>query len=522
MRVRIIPILLTLLAVTASGQGFELSAEEAVTVAAKFAEDAAPRRGRAVLEVTITMAEGWHVYGANEKLGVPTRLEIVDAGGLVAEGAPEIPPGEPKEFFGETQHTLAGEAVLRQAFTVPEGTTPGEVTVRARVSYQPCTDTQCFDAPPAEVSAKLTILEEVAAAVEPAAAEPTRRRAGGGGDAGLIGFLLAAVGAGLLALVMPCTYPMIPITISFFTKQGEARGGRVLPLSLAYGAGIIAIFVLIGILIGPAIITFATHPWTNLIIALIFIAFALVLFGVWNLQPPRFLMNMAGKASTQGGYLGVFLMGAALVVTSFTCTFPFVGSLLSLGATGGGLGRVALGMATFGATMAIPFVFLSLVPSALSKMPSSGEWMHTIKVFLGFVELAAALKFLSNADLGWNWEALPLELFLYLYAGIFGVAGLFLLGRIHLKGDSAEGIGPTRLVFGLATLLLAIYCVYGATGHKLDRVMIAIAPPYSGREAVATAKASEGRVIISDDYEAALARARAEGKPLFINFTGVT
>src|SRR5690606_32477557 len=138
----------------------------------------------------------------------------------------------------------------------------------------------------------------------------------------LLGFILLAIGGGIFALLMPCTYPMIPITISFFTKQAEARGGNVLPLSLAYGAGIILIFILIGVVIGPVILTFAAHPVTNIVIGVAFLLFALALFGVWTMQPPQFLMGAAGKASMKGGYAGVFLMGATLVVTSFTCTAP--------------------------------------------------------------------------------------------------------------------------------------------------------------------------------------------------------
>ena len=163
---------------------------------------------------------------------------------------------------------------------------------------------------------------------------------------------------------------------------------------------------------------------TNLVIGALFFYFAFVLFGFITLQPPRFLLDVAGKASSTGGYLGVFLMGATLVVTSFTCTAPVVGSLLALGAQGGDYGRLVLGMAVFGLTMAVPFVFLSLVPGKLQAMPRSGEWMNTLKVFLGFVEVAAALKFISNADMAWRWEWLSRELFLYTWAGVLLMAGL--------------------------------------------------------------------------------------------------
>ena len=341
----------------------------------------------------------------------------------------------------------------------------------------------------------------------------------------LLAFLLLAIGGGLFALVMPCTYPMIPITISFFTKQAEKRGGTALSLSLAYGAGIVLIFVLIGVIFGSLIIPFATHPVTNLVIGLAFVYFALVLFGVVNLQPPAFLMNMAGSASMQGGYTGVFLMGATLVVTSFTCTAPFVGSLLAAGASDGDLVRVALGMAVFGLTMAIPFVFLSLVPARLKAIPRSGEWMNTVKVFMGFVEIAAALKFLSNSDLVWGWQLFSRELYLLLWGLIFVAAALYLFGVFSRRGGrpGTRRPGPWRLVSGAATLLFALYCFWGMSGRKLDFVMTAIAPPYSGGKLGWKWYETGGSwTIVKDDYDAALAQAAAENKLLLVNFTGFT
>jgi thiol:disulfide interchange protein len=345
---------------------------------------------------------------------------------------------------------------------------------------------------------------------------------------GLGSFLLLAVVGGLFTLLMPCTYPMIPITLSFFTKQADARGGHVLPLALAYGAGIVGVFVLIGVVLGSLIIPFATNPWTNLIIGVLFVVFALTLFGAFELPVPSFLLNAAGGASQSGGLLGVFLMGTLLVVTSFTCTVPFVGSLLSVGAQQGEKLKIALGMAVYGLTMAIPFVFLALVPKRIGSLPRSGEWMHHLKVFLGFVEIAAALKFLSNSDLVWSWGVLTRELFLILWFGIFLAAALYLFGLIRLHGDGAE-IGPTRLTGALMTLLFSLYCGYGALGHELDSVMTAIAPNYS-KPRVGLVATAPGQVtsaptrhpVVTDDFEAARQRALAEKKRLLVNFTGHT
>ncbi|MBI5364251.1 MAG: hypothetical protein HZA53_13815 [Planctomycetes bacterium] len=340
----------------------------------------------------------------------------------------------------------------------------------------------------------------------------------------LLAFLLSAVFWGIFTLLMPCTYPMIPITISYFTKQATQKHTSGLSLSIVYGLGIIAIFVLIGLVIGQAIIPFAQHPVTNLLIGLVFVVFALSLFGLFNLQLPSFLMNAAGAASSKGGYLGVFLMGATLVVTSFTCTAPFVGALLGTGASSGDLGRIALGMAVFGATIAIPFAGLSMVPGKLKSMPKSGEWMHTLKVTMGFVELAAALKFLSNADLVWNWQFLSLEMFLWMWTAIFAVAALYLFGMIRLEEESTDRISSGRLIAGLFFVLLSVYSLHGALGNKLDPLMTAIAPNYSSAlmtEGGATT-AKKGHTIVKDDFAAACALAKAEKKLVMINFTGFT
>jgi thiol:disulfide interchange protein DsbD len=294
----------------------------------------------------------------------------------------------------------------------------------------------------------------------------------------------------------------------------------VLSLSMLYGAGIVLIFILIGVVIGAAIIPFATHPITNLVIAGFFIVFAFALFGMINLTPPSSLMNLAGKASMTGGYLGVFLMGATLVVTSFTCTAPFVGSLLSVGAKDGDLGRIVIGMGTFGLTMAIPFVLLSLLPGKIAAMPRSGQWMNTLKVTLGFIELAAAFKFLSNADLVWKWDVFSRELFLLAWAVIFVGAAAYLL---FFAGGKRAKLSGGRAIAGAALLLLALYSLYGMSGKEMDRIMTAIIPNYSGGRLMPQWWVTGARhKIVVDDYDAAVQVARAEKKLLLVNFTGHT
>jgi len=321
---------------------------------------------------------------------------------------------------------------------------------------------------------------------------------------------------------------MIPITISFFTKQAEARKGAVLILALAYGAGIILVFNVIGWAFAKTIPDFAAGPKVNLGFGLAFVMLALSLFGLYEIRLPSAINQLASSASGAGGYLGVFALGTTVVITSFTCTAPVMGPLLTLAAHGGNLGRVTLGMTVFGATMAAPFVVLSLFPAKARSLPRAGEWMHTLKVYLGFIELAAALKFISNADLVWNLQVLPRELFLVLVSAILFVAGLYLLSMFRLKDEKSDGISSLRMVFALITISAALYFFLGVLGYKLDRITEALSPPYHVLQFAGIGPGGKGGQaenawsLVEDDLEAGLARAKQEGKRAFINFTGVT
>jgi len=479
--------------------------------------------GEVLAALRIAIEPGWHLYhtelGHPKAIGKPLRIRLHGEG--VTWEDPVVP--EPHQIdqseLGKGIYILGHEGtivVYARGHLEEGGDAKG---VWAEVTGQTCTE----------------LCVEYAETVVPQGEGPQAVWAGwadamaevGSGDGadegsekeeqGLAGFLLLAVFWGLFTLLMPCTYPMIPITISFFTKQAESRGGKVLPLSLAYGTGIVAIFILIGVVFGSVIIPFATHPVTNIVIGAAFLYFAFVLFGVVHMNPPRFLMDAAGKASTTGGFLGVFLMGATLVVTSFTCTAPFVGSLLSVGAADGDLGRVVMGMGVFGLTMAIPFVLLSLVPGKIAAMPRSGQWMNTLKFTLGFVELAASFKFFSNSDIVWGWNVLSREVFLALWGVIFLLAGLYLFGVVRFKG-AAEKKGAVRLSGGAIFLAFSGYSFYGLAGNELDAVMTAIIPNYSH-----TGYEVGGQwELVKDDYDAALEVARDDGKLLFLNFTGHT
>ncbi|MBI4880505.1 MAG: hypothetical protein HY812_12725 [Planctomycetes bacterium] len=425
------------------------------------------------LTVTATIQDGYHFYAPDSPpaAGTPARLEFTETGGLLPEGAPRFTEPEPRwdEIFEVTIRVHEGEVVFEQTFRVPANAS-GTIRLAGALHVQVCDAQTCNMEDPA-FAAELQVAaaaETAPAAPEPAAPAPQPAAAADGAAPAraadlqtmpLGAFLLLAVFWGAVTLLMPCTYPMIPITISFFTKQAIARQGRVLPLALA-----------------------------------------------------------------KSGLSGVFLMGATLVVTSFTCTAPFVGSLLSVGAGEGNIGRIALGMGVFGLTMAAPFALLALLPGRLRRMPQAGEWMHALKVYLGFVELAAALKFFSNADLVWGWGILSREVFLTLAVGIFFAAAAFLFGWIRLEGESEGRIGPVRMLGGVGTLLLSLYLGLGLFGFALDDISTAIIPNYSserlwGARGGAALGAAE-HAIVKDDLEGARRLALDQRKLLLLNFTG--
>ncbi len=499
--------------------------------------------GGAQALIRIVIDDGWHLYhedlGKPDAAGQPTVVE------LEAPGVEWGPVRWPKPHEAPQQYGLEGEptTILQhdgEILLLARGVLgKGADLTKARVTItgQTCDANTCMQFKAAVrtrgVGDAVSYERAKSSVVEtPAAVGGGPGRVEGESDpreSGLLEFIGLAVLGGLLALLMPCTYPMIPITISFFTKQAAAKGSSRWTLSLVYGVGIVLMFIVIGVVVGAPIIKFATHPVTNLLFAAVFVLFGLSLMGLFNLQPPAFLMNVAGQARSTGGLMGVFLMGATLVITSFTCTAPIVGAILPVAAGVGGnvdYARVVIGMGAFGLTMATPFVLLSLVPGKLSAMPRSGEWMNTLKVTLGFIEVAAALKFVSNADVVLGWNVLPMELFLVLWFGIFVIVAIYLLGMIRYKGDSGE-IGGGRLVSGTVSLLFALYCLYGAFGAPLDFAMTALAPPYSafeGSHGGGSVKfpTQRGHNVVVDDFEQAVGVARSEEKLLLVNFTGHT
>ncbi|MBI4583613.1 MAG: hypothetical protein HY717_06295 [Planctomycetes bacterium] len=466
------------------------------------------RRGaNGLLKAGYQIAPGWHVYSPDHAAtGEKTRIDLDPLLALPAGPLELDPPARRKEnALKEIESRLEGSGEIKVPFVLKPAAAPGELELKAAIRYQLCTEKECQPPETAELAVQVKVSGE-----EPLQGGPPQ-------EDGFWFFILSAIGWGLFTLLMPCTYPMIPITISYFTKQADLRKASAMPMALCYGAGIVADFILIGVLVGPVIMTFAQKWYFNLLLGLLFIIFALSLFGLFEIRLPSSFLGLSARASRQGGYAGVFFLGATLVITSFTCTAPFVGTLLGTGAQAKSIPAIILGMAVFGATMAAPFAALALFPTVLKKLPKTGEWMQTLKVGLGFLELAASFKFFSNVDVVFQWQILPRELFLFIWAAIAFAAAIFLLGMVPLKAEKPASIGPLQLAIALAVLIFGAYCAYGAMGHRMDWIMQAIAPNYSGER---------GRALpwsfVKDDFEAGLAQARKEGKRALVNWTGVT
>ena len=534
--------------------GLMLDSDQKVTITARF-EPAAARAGEVTtIVLDVEVADGWHAYGTAETGQIPVEFapDKQDVGSLVFEGAPSVPPGDPVEVFDTVQYQLPHQFEVRQLFRVPADAAPREITIGGVLDYQVCNDVGCDPPDEAEYEATLTVEEgearsdRTAAPVVGGDSPDSGEFAADAVDAPVDeddpfgswwALILASIGGGLFALAMPCTYPMIPITFSFFTKQAEKAGGKVLPLTITYGLGIIAIFVFVGVALSAVIIDVVNHWATNAVIGGMFFFFAAVLFGWVSLNPPQYLQQMAAKAQmsaansggagsgsglTLGGLAGVFFMGATLVLTSFTCTAPIVGALIGGIAKHGTL-KVAIGMGIFGLTMAIPFMALSLAPTKVKAMPKSGEWMETLKISLGFVELAAAFKFVSMVDIYFGWDALPRELFLMIWAAVFGLWALYLFGVIRKAGTPSMGVGAGRMAGGMVVTLLATYFLFGAMGNRMDKIMTGFVPAYSNRivmKGAGDGPKVEGHVVVKDDPQKAVEVAAADGKLVLYNFTG--
>ncbi|MFY0483678.1 cytochrome c biogenesis protein CcdA [Flavobacterium sp. PLA-1-15] len=352
-------------------------------------------------------------------------------------------------------------------------------------------------------------------------------------------FLLACA-AGFAALLTPCVFPLLPMTVSYFTKQSKTKAAGI-KNAIIYGISIIVIYVALGIIVtaafgADALNDLATNVWFNLIFFTLLIIFALSFLGAFEIMLPNSWANKVDRQADRGGIIGILFMALALAIVSFSCTGPFIGNLLFLAAAHGGIGPI-IGMFGFSLALALPFMLFAMFPGWLNTLPKSGGWLNTVKVFLGFLELALAFKFLSNADLVLQLHLLEREVFLAIWIAIFGALALYLFGKITLPHDSPlPFISVGRLMMGLLVLTFTIYLIPGLWGAPL-KIISAFPPPMTYSESpngvgntagggVAIAKLPEGakygphNLITFDDYDQGLAYAKSVNKPILLDFTG--
>ncbi len=518
----------------------------------------------------------WRMYAMDSPIGRALAVRFEESAALAPSGpARQAVPKQGYDEIVEAAYTyFSGRAEVRQTFRVAAGAPGGAASVRGTVHFMVCNDEICL--PPMQERFAVPVRVRSAAPAQAAAPAPAAAPEAGEAQAldlppaadslfraeaqpavpdepgaslvpldsaapqrsGWWGFLLLAVGAGFVALLTPCVFPMIPLTVSYFLHHAGDRR-RAARMAGIYGLAIVALFTLLGVVMalavgaaGPQLI--AANPFVNLFIGLVLVVFGFSLLGFFELRMPAAWANALNRQSTErGGVLGVVFMSLTLVLVSFSCTVPFVGGLLAAAAQGG-WARPVVGMLVFSSVFALPFVLFAAFPNALARLPKSGSWMGALKGVLGFVEIAAALKFLSNADLVWGLGLLPRPLAIALLIVIFALAGLYLLGKLPLKGPETDygevrpvPIGGLRLLTAMVFFGLAFYFVPGLLGAPLGG-FDAFLPPRRATDvsllAGMQAGASEawGEFGWYQSREVAFAEAERTGLPVLIDFTGYT
>ena len=341
-------------------------------------------------------------------------------------------------------------------------------------------------------------------------------------DSSLLYIFFAGLIGGFLALLTPCVWPIIPMTVSFFLKRNKERS-KAIREAVTYGISIVVIYVVLGLVVtllfgASALNALSTNAVFNIFFCLLLVVFAASFFGAFEITLPSSWSNkIDAKSENTSGMLSIFLMAFTLTLVSFSCTGPIIGFLLVAVSTQGSILAPTIGMLGFAIALAIPFTLFAMFPSLLKSAPKSGGWMNVVKVVLGFIELAFALKFLSVADLAYGWHILDRETFLALWIVIFGLLGVYLLGWLKFPhDDEGNRTNVPQFFLAMISLAFAIYMIPGLWGAPLKAIS-AFAPPMNTQDFNLYKASVEAKY---HDYEAGMAAAKAEGKPVMIDFTG--
>ena len=492
------------------------------------------------VDVAFTIDRGWHIYGMEEiESGpIPTTIEItgdaINQVGKANEPAPEISYDEGFEM--DIPHH-SGYVVITVPVKINDNVQSGIVPITVKAIYQSCDNTICY--PPFDQTAVVDVFIEDGAPrmgkTEFVDLETTKTVSNIGSldDAiqkGFWSFVILAASMGFLALLTPCVFPMIPITVSFFTQQGETSGKKPIVNATVYALGIIITFTLLGILLAVFLGAsganqLASSPWVNLFIGALFIFFALSLFGMYEIQVPQKLRNFSMQQEKRSGFVGILFMALTFTLASFTCTVQFVGLLLVAASQGQWFWPV-LGMVVFSTAFALPFFFLAMFPQYLAKLPKSGGWLNAVKVVMGFMVFAVAFKFLGNTDLVWGWGIFTHNVVLTIWTATLIFTGIYLLGKIRLPHDSPlESLSVGRMLLSLFFIVFGLYLGTGLVGSPINGTIESFLPPKVESESgmVVTDKTTlEDLQNWHSEISDAIVEAKRSGKYIFINFSGYT
>ena len=539
MSIKKLTVLLTLLAAV-----FTLSAQRPVHVKwTTSVETISPTEGRIVWNADIE--DGWHIYGFTDA-PMPTEFALDSVSGVEYIGGIK-PSVEPTIHIDETQKMKVpwwkGKVRFTQRFRLTGNTT--YALLKGEISYMSCTEEACtppshvpFEvpfgvaAPVAEPEPEPEPEPVVAAAPAPDEVdygdlwEPVKIAPADATSAAvnqsewwvLLGFGFLG---GLLALLTPCVWPMIPMTVSFFLKKGKSRR-KAIADAVTYALSIIIIFLVLGIAItmifgAGKLNEIATSAFFNVLFFLLLVVFAISFFGAFDIKlPSRWSNAMDAKAEKTGGVISIFFMAFTLVLVSFSCTGPIIGTLLVEAASEESILGPALGMGGFALGLALPFGLFAFFPSMLKEMPRSGSWLNTVKVVLGFVELILSLKFLSVADLAYGWRILDREVFLALWIVLFVLLGIYLLGKLRFSHDGEQShVSVPRFFMATASLSFAVYMLPGLWGAPLKAIS-AFAPPLTTQDF----NLYGGTFKEFSDYDEGMLYAREHNMPVLIDFSG--
>ena len=514
-----------------------------------------------VLKIEAAIQSGWHLYGQYIEEGGPSATAFsfknpkknFDLVGKTTEGkGHEIAD----KIFNMKIKYFEDKAVFTQKIKF---NSHQSASVEAEVEFMVCNDSNCLPPSSEELSFKIPNAKKAAEAqgdatannnvisegnqvvkhevkVRKAVVNPIKKNE----SRGLISIFIIAFLSGFAALLTPCVFPMIPMTVSYFTKQSKTKAAGIRN-ALIYGFSIIIIYVLLGSIVtaifgADSLNALSTNVWFNLIFFILLVVFAISFLGAFEIMLPNALANKVDSHADRGGLIGIFFMALALAIVSFSCTGPIVGTLLVEAASKGGIAPI-VGMFGFSTAIALPFSLFAAFPGWLNALPKSGGWLNTVKVVLGFLELALAFKFLSNADLVLQLHWLEREVFLTIWIAVFGTLAFYLFGKITLQHDfPLNHISVGRLGFGLIVLSFTIYLIPGLWGAPL-KLISGFPPPMEYSESpdgIGSAESSNEAksplpdgaefgphdIITFHDYDKGMEFAKKSGKPVLLDFTG--